>query len=448
MIDNLIRFLYKGSLYTRNHPQLLMTMLLVIVIPVAFLVSGQQFLSAGRDNQERLEKDRIGLMHDLFASYLKAVSFDPSLAQKEIEKIASLNPDITKFRVAKDEKTQVRIVASLDKSLVATVVNDPDSYRVAHISPDQSFIFPYANEGVRYWQSSRLVTTEGGDDYYIFTETSLEHIDTLFAERIMTAYYWLIGLIVIVLILIVRHVKLIDYAYLYQETKKTNETKDLFTNTIAHELRAPLTAMRGYASIIRENPSVTDAVRAQAVRIEDSAERLLFIVSDLLDVARIQSGKLNVTKEEVVISDLIISVIETLEISARDKNIMIDHEGVHGQVVIIGDKKRLYQALTNLVSNAIKYTARGSITVSLDDRGDRVEIRVKDTGMGISAENQKNLFAPFFRVENKETKTISGTGLGMWITKQLIELMGGSIGVESIKGVGTHVVVTLPKGIS
>ena len=83
--------------------------------------------------------------------------------------------------------------------------------------------------------------------------------------------------------------------------------------------------------------------------------------------------------------------------------------------------------------------------MSVEDRTDRVEIRVKDTGMGISADNQKNLFAPFFRVASVEVDQTIGTGLGMWITKQIIELMRGSIGVESIHGVGTHIVVTLPK---
>jgi signal transduction histidine kinase len=113
----------------------------------------------------------------------------------------------------------------------------------------------------------------------------------------------------------------------------------------------------------------------------------------------------------------------------------------------VTDGKRLHQALTNLVSNAIKYTNKGTISLSLDDKYAYVEIRVKDTGMGISSDDQKKIFAPFFRVENEDVSKITGTGLGMWITKELIELMGATIGVESIKGVGTHVVITLPKEI-
>lgn len=444
MISRFLRFIGKGTGYVGKHPQLMMTILLMVVVPASFLISGQQFLTAARENQERLEKDRVGMMHDLFIAFMRAGRFDSNIIQSEILRLAELNPDVVKFRVAIEENDHIRIVAALDAESVGTIA-DSDAYRIAHLNPNESIIAPYAEQGIRYWQSFRLVRNDDGVNYYVFTQTSLEHIDSLFANRIMTAYYWLVGLLIIVLFLVVRHVRLIDYAYLYQETKRANELKDLFTNMIAHELRTPLTAMRGYASMIRESKGVAVETSIQAKRIEDSAERLVLIVNDLLDVARIQSGKLSITKTPVDISKIIVAVTDELQIIAKAKNIILTYEGVHRDVIVSTDQKRLYQAVMNLVSNAIKYTERGVITVSLDDKNDRVEIRVKDTGMGISAENQKNLFAPFFRVASDEMKNVTGTGLGMWITKQVIELMGGSIGVESIKGVGTHIVITIPK---
>jgi len=421
-----------------------MTLVLVIVIPIAFLISGQQFLNAARDNQERLEKDRIGMMHDLFASLMRGANFDPTFIQSEIESLAVLNPDITKFVIAREIGNEVHIIASLSRDQLDTIVSDPSAYRMGNTNPSESIISAYANNSVRYWQSLRLVQTPASDDYYIFIETSLEHIDSLFAARIMTAYYWLIGIIIVIMLLLIRHVRLIDYGHLYQKTKRANEMKDLFTNMIAHELRAPLTAMRGYASMIRERGEVDPVTRKNAGEIEAAAGRLVTIVSDLLDVARIQSGKLTIEKTEVHLSGLMRSVVEAMHPNAEEKNIQLHVDDMQGDIKLLGDEKRLYQALTNLVSNAIKYTQKGSITIQVEQRKDRIEIRVKDTGMGISSEHQKNLFAPYFRISNEETSTITGTGLGMWITKQLIELMGGSIGVESIKNVGTHVVITLP----
>lgn len=445
MTHQLLQLFRDGYAYVRNHPQLLMTILLSVVIPVAFLVSGQQFLNASRDNQERLEKDRIGIVHDLFAAFIIATEFNTEEIQREIEQVVTLNPDVTEFIVAREDQDGIRVLASTNTEYRDTLVKNEQLFRLGNINPNESIITPFARDGVRYWKSIKLIEGPQNADYYIYLETSLQHIDELFASRIMTAYLWLLGILAIVFILMVRHVRLIDYAYLYSETKKANEMKDLFTNMIAHELRAPLTAMRGYASMIRENEAVQQDVRAQASKIEDAAGRLVLVVSDLLDVARIHSGKLSITKSNCNIQTIITSVIEAMQSTAHEKSITLTHDGVQSEILMNIDEKRLFQALTNLVSNSLKYTNSGSITVSVDERPDRVEIRVKDTGMGISADNQKNLFAPFFRVNNAAVDQTVGTGLGMWITKQLIELMNGSIGVESIHGVGTHIVVTLPK---
>jgi signal transduction histidine kinase len=435
----------RGVAYVREHPQLLMTIALAVVIPIAFLVSGQQFLSAARENQERLEKDRVGIVHDLIAALMVATSFDTDRVQSELVRLGEQNPDITKLRIGREEGSDVLIVASIEPTLIGTFAEEPNTYRLGNTNPNESLIMPYADSGIRYWQSFRLVRTEGFPDHYIFIETSLEHIDIQLAGRIIYAYYWLIGLLLIILYMLFRHVRLIDYSYLYRETKKANEMKDLFTNMIAHELRAPLTAMRGYASMIRERSDIDAETKRNATEIESAAGRLVTIVSDLLDIARIQSGKLHIEAGTVHVSGVSRSVVEALHPSADEKHITLRVSDTNGTIVLPGDEKRFYQVLTNVVSNAIKYTKEGEIAIELTDVTDRVEIRVKDTGMGISSENQKKMFAPFFRVEGEETAAITGTGLGMWVTKQLVELMGGSIGIESIKGVGTHVVLTFPK---
>lgn len=445
MIDAIAILFFNGYTYVKKHPQLLMTLVLIVVIPVAFLLSGQQFLSAAKENQESLEKERIGLLHDVFIALIKTAHFDTEIIQSEIENITNQNPDIVEFTVVRETGNDLQIIASLEKDTRTTIVENPIEYRSGNIDPNRSLIIPEAKNGIRYWKGYRLLQSDSGEDYYLYTKTSLAHIDTLFSSRIVTAYYWLLGILAIVLLLVVRHVRLIDYAYLYTETKKANEMKDLFTNMIAHELRAPLTAMRGYASLIVERAGIDADTKMNAQRIEESAGRLVLIVNDLLDVARIHSGKLSIKNATCNVHAVITGVTEAMQSSALEKNIKLTFENMSSSLLITIDEKRLYQALTNLVSNSIKYTKAGAISLSVEEKKDRIEIRVKDTGMGISAENQKNLFAPFFRVENIETNQTVGTGLGMWITKQLIELMKGSIGVESIKGVGTHIVVTLPK---
>ena len=435
----------QGFTYVRHHPELLFSLLLIIVVPFGFLFSGQQFLSAAKDNQERLEKDRVGLLHDIFASYARGNIAHPEHIQAEIEIIAKDNPDITKFRIGKAlPDGNVVILAALQADRINTNEMHPETFQIARIHPGESIITAYFQGTDRYWQAFRLFTDRDNTEYFLFTETSLVQTDALFAGRVTYAYYWLFALLAIVLLLLLRHVRLIDYGYLYRKVKKTNQTKDLFTNTIAHELRAPLTAMRGYASMIRENNDVPDIAREQAERIEQSSERLVLIVSDLLDVARIQSGKLKITKEVVGLAPIITSVVEVLAPSAHEKGVELSVADITGNILVLSDNKRLHQIFTNIISNAIKYTHRGTIEIAATTKRDRVEVRVKDTGMGISAADQQKLFAPFFRVSDTEVEAITGTGLGMWITKQFIELLDGSISVESIKGVGTHIVITLP----
>lgn len=442
---SLYTHLKNGMLYIRQHPELFMTVVLVIVIPISFLVSGQQFLDAARSNQERLELDRIGIMHDLFVTFAEEVHFDGGRIEEEMRVLASQNPDITKMRIIRDEGSELRVIASLESNEIQTLVSEPDAYRYGYGNPNETFITAHAREGIRYWQSLKRIESDNDTTYYLFIETSLEHIDSLLSKHIRRAYYWLFGLLLVITYLLIRHVRLIDYSYLYRETKKANEIKDLFTNMIAHELRAPLTAMRGYASMIRERVGVDEVTQKNAVEIESAAGRLLTIVNDLLDVARIQSGKLHVERTEVHLSGIVHSVVEALHPSADEKRIRLNIDDVNGTIKFMSDEKRLFQVLTNILSNAIKYTKEGVVTVALIETQDRVEIRVKDTGMGISADDQKKMFAPFFRANEKNTTTITGTGLGLWVTKQLVELMGGSIGVESIKDVGTHVVLTFPK---
>lgn len=443
MIDALMARVRSGLSYVKDHPNLVLVLVLFFLLPLLFLYTNQQFLEAGRSNQDRLQKDRVGLMHDTFASLLYATDFNAASAQTELERIAAVNPDILEFRVAKRQGADIVPVAALNTDVIGQPEETSALYKDAAVRVDESIIFEFNTSQGREWYAFRTIETENDELYFIYTRVSLAAVDALFAQTSRNAMYTLVFVYLFVIILAYWHIKMTDYRYLYQEVKKANQMKDMFTNMIAHELRAPLTAIRGYSSMIEEKTE--GDMHTHAVRVRESTERLLAIVNDLLDVARIQSGKLSVEKTTGDVSTIINKVLDELRVSGTEKNIVLSAEGAGEPHEAIIDPKRFHQALTNLVSNSIKYTKEGTITVSVSDSYDEVEIRVKDTGMGISYENQKKLFAPFFRVQSQDVSQITGTGLGMWITKQLVELMGGTIAVESIKGVGTHIVVKFPK---
>lgn len=445
MISALLNVLTRGMRYLQSHPQLAFVLVLIFVLPYLFLYTGQQFLDAGRANQERLQKDRVGLMHDAFASVMRASDFNPAVLQTELEAITSQNPDITNFAVLALVSGEPRIVASVDPTQVGATTTYSDFLRHSAANSYDSLIYPLATETGRVWGAYRSLERQPGDFYFIYTEHSLAAIDRVFAANEQRAYVSLIYVYVFLMALAYWHIRLTDYQYLYKEAQKMIAAKDQFMNIMAHELRAPLTAMRGYASLIYEELALPEQARQQARNIGDATERLVAIVNDVLDVARIQSGKLAVDSVPTDVAAVITAVIDELRVSAGEKGITLSVALPNKLPSIMGDAKRLHQALTNLVSNAIKYTPSGSIQLELKELYSKVEIRIKDTGTGISHEDQQKLFAPFFRVQNEDVEKITGSGLGMWITKQFIELMGGTVAVESIKGVGTHLVVELPK---
>jgi two-component sensor histidine kinase len=442
MISGLLSGLIKGGMYVKNHPQIIFVLILLIVFPILFLYTGEQFLSVGRANQETLQKQRVGLMHDVFASLIRGTQGNTSVIGEELTSLANLNPDIIDYKILVYKEKDIVPVLAKDPAVVGVKEEFIDYYRNSAISTDESFIFETYADGGRAWQAYRAVDADG-EMYFIYTLFSLKSIDTLFASREQAAYFSLIFVYCFIIALAFWHIKLTDYRYLYIAAKKANETKDLFTNMIAHELRAPLTAIKGYGSMLEEKTSGNE--KEYAARVRESSERLIAIVNDLLDVARIQSGKLAVTLGEVDLAPVVSEVIDELRVSAEEKGIALAQNVTGSDFNVKADSTRLHQALINLVSNAIKYTPSGTITLSVEEKLGFVELRVKDTGMGISSEDQKKLFAPFFRVSSQDVSKITGTGLGMWITKQLIELMEGTIAVESIKGIGTHIVVTLDK---
>jgi signal transduction histidine kinase len=351
------------------------------------------------------------------------------------------------LRVVLEVDDELLPVVALDKSIVGVPQTDADLYYNAAVRDRASVIFPFRVDGERIWQSVYVDTLQNGQTFYVLTEISFAQIDQYFARNADRAYAALFVLYVLLIFIAYWHARMVNYRTKYQEATEALEQQQLFTNMVAHELRAPLTAIRGYTSLMQERNQLSEPEQTHVQRVRTSTERLLSLVNDLLDVARIQSGKLEMNPKTTELGDVVEDVITELQVSAKEKEITLQQSGLLQGARAHVDPKRIHQALVNLVSNAIKYTKSGTIELEISQKRKAYEIRVKDTGMGMTAEDQRNLFAPFFRIqqEGEQAESESGSGLGMWITRQFIELMHGDIAVESIKGVGTHVVITVPR---
>ena len=231
------------------------------------------------------------------------------------------------------------------------------------------------------------------------------------------------------------------------QERELERRRDTFVSIASHELRTPLTTMLGFSELLLERDPPQDLRREWLGRIHQDSQRLASIVDEMLNVSRIQSGKLAVNLEYVLLQSFIEQVIEGVNTITDKHQPLVDIPP--DLPPVIADRHKLGQVLTNLVDNAAKYSPHGgAITISayLEQESHCVVTRVSDNGIGISLDDQPDLFTTFRRIRHPDTESVGGTGLGLYIVKGLVEIMHGEAWVESMPGEGSTFFFSLPAG--
>jgi PAS domain S-box-containing protein len=236
------------------------------------------------------------------------------------------------------------------------------------------------------------------------------------------------------------------------KAQAASQAKTEFLANMSHEIRTPMTAILGYTDILVEK--VEDQENSKALNIiQDHGRYLLQIINDILDLSTIEAGRLELNYSRVSIFQLINNVQELMRVRAHEKglSLTVDFDG-RLPAVLRTDPVRLRQVLINLLSNAIKFTERGGVRMTTRFHNDAVslptlEIEIRDTGVGMSKEQQKELFLPFAQGDTSNSRRYGGAGLGLSISKRLAELLGGTIGVESREGKGSCFRVVIGAGL-
>jgi signal transduction histidine kinase/CheY-like chemotaxis protein len=416
-----------------------------------------------------------------------AITFSIQNSLQEIINIVfSLETRLTKSKIAKDNLNGIKdsltligyntsILSKLNLDTVAENMFQRLNKEVANmVSVSQGLITAIEKDNISM-QKQYIDSLDGlqmSDAIYntaIQTTKLLEnklqttlHQNTL-NSRSLSTYNKILALIAIAAILILATIIINRHLWQLQligdlekanaQVEKSAIIKEQFLANMSHEIRTPLNAIIGFSGIITQS-QLTNEQKQYIDIIENASNQLLQIVNDVLDISKIESGKLQIEARELNIKDILQMFESMFGNSAREKKILyectIDEDM---PLELIGDRDHLTQILNNLISNAIKFTSSGYVKINareINRVGTKtwIQFKVEDSGTGISADNVDRIFERFYQVANKDGSLIKGTGLGLAIVKNLADLMGGEVTLESQLGKGSLFTVTLPFDIN
>jgi signal transduction histidine kinase len=323
------------------------------------------------------------------------------------------------------------------------------------LSVDDAFAYVSNVGGNRYWNVVKAVRGDDGKvKGVLLLKLSLAQNDALVEKTIFQVYLLSVGAMIVVLLLVFNHIRLFAFEVRAKKLEEIDKMKDDFISMASHELKSPLTAIRGYVELLGDivgDDGMGQANKMQQKKylknIDISVNRLRTLVEDLLDVSRIEQNRMPIVLAQTDLTKIVLEIADEMTILANEKGLEIK-KNISNVSKVSADAERLKQIVVNLLSNAIKYTPKGTVEIQINEDEKNVFLVVADTGLGISAKNMERLFSKFYRVETEHTAGISGTGLGLWIAKEIAQKMGGDLSVESIEGVGSHFTLILKKAVS
>jgi signal transduction histidine kinase len=453
----------RSTTFIRNNPTIIFSLLLIIVVIGALFLNSYFILTRFQENSDKTLRTKAVLAEDVMGVaasdyFLDLVQYKDKLEDKIVQ-IQKRDPEIVEIAVYSADATSGEYSPlisskSIDPQRLTTAETEKISQRAIKfaLSVDDAFAFISNVDGNRFWSVVKAVKGQDGQvKSILLLKLSLAENDALVQKTIFQVYLLSVGAMLIVLLLVFNHIRLFAFEVRAKKLEEIDKMKDDFISMASHELKSPLTAIRGYVELladITKEEGVKTGREAQQQKyltnIDISVNRLRTLVEDLLDVSRIEQNRIPFEYKEVDFAKIVLEIADEMKLLADEKGLEIK-KNIADVAKVSVDPERLKQIVVNLISNAIKYTPKGTVEIQIKQDDENVFLIVADTGLGISAENMKKLFSKFYRVETEHTMGISGTGLGLWIAREIAQKMGGDLKVESIEGVGSHFTLILKK---
>ena len=456
------KLIKRGGNFVRNNPTIIYSLLLIFVVVGALFLNSYVILSRFQNNIDKTLRTKAVLAENIVGiaalgsfSYLTANTQQLQDKITEIQKSDSEIAEMTVYALGSGQDEFIPIVSSRNDE--NEQISDPLAEQITKkakqlaLSMDDAFAYISAYNGNRFWNVVKAARDENGKAQGIlFLKLSLAENDALVEKTITQVYLLSIGAMIIVLLLVLNHIRLFAFEIKAKKLEEVDKMKDDFLSMASHELKSPLAAISGYSDLLsdmfKNNQTETDLVaqRKYLKNINISVDRLKTLVDDLLNVSRIEQNRLPIACTSIDAKEITIGIMNEMQAVADQKGLMLKNS-LTSVSLALADPERVKQIIMNLISNAIKYTAKGTVEITSREDVNSIYITVIDTGFGISADNMKNLFSKFYRVKTADTEKIAGTGLGLWISREIARKMDGDIEVESIESVGSHFTLKLKK---
>ena len=435
--------------FLKEKAQFLYSIILIILIPVIIVANALWQIRTSNENMTKVLESKAVLVESVLGDSINESLKNHLALQDKISKVVSKNPEISEITVMTQSADDFTVIASSNKQNIGLRLTSSDytSSWLQNKTTTKLFTDTTKTSPSRFWQVTSVLQNSSDKNVALVNLTlSLENIDAVNKKNLNTSLIILGVTIFLVLLLLINHFRFFEYTILFKRLKEVDKMKDDFISIATHEMKTPMAAIKGYISMMFEGLTgkFDQKTKLHLEKIYVNIQRLDLLLSETLDVSRLEQGRMQFNMQPCNISDIIQASISTLKDQAEAKKITIKETKPPNVPLVFIDPERLRQVVDNIIGNAIKYTLKGGVTISYEMENGKLNIIIKDTGIGMSRHDRKSLFTQFYRIRNEKTVDIPGTGLGLWIAREIIRKMNGKICVESTENVGSTFTVQLP----